>query len=287
MSTLQDKKVSVIVPNFNYGQYIKKRIKSILKQTYPIYEVIILDDASTDGSEEIIEKSLAELGKKYPKVRMKFVKNIKNTGKAILQWEKGIEMAEGDYVWIAEADDLSNCKFLEEVMKPFDDPEVVISYTESRIINSKGIIVAPNFRWSRDKEKTGHFKSSYVKSGREEIGEIMAIRCTIPNVSAAVFRRDGLTSAILSKSAEFSQAGDWYLYLKLLEKGKVSYNRKALNYFRVHSSSVTDKAKKSKKHLDEIEYIQKMVREKYPLSESVIKNQKNEYERVKQRMLNN
>lgn len=287
MSTLQDKKVSVIVPNFNYGQYIKKRIKSILKQTYPIYEVIILDDASTDGSEEIIEKTLAELGKKYPKVRMKFVKNIKNTGKAILQWKKGIEMAGGDYVWIAEADDLSNCKFLEEVMKPFDDPEVVISYTESRIINSKGIIVAPNFRWSRDKEKTGHFKSSYVKSGREEIGEIMAIRCTIPNVSAAVFRRDGLTSAILSKSAEFSQAGDWYLYLKLLEKGKVSYNRKALNYFRVHSSSVTDKAKKSKKHLDEIEYIQKMVREKYPLSESVIKYQKNEYERVKQRMLNN
>ena len=287
MSTLQDKKVSVIVPNYNYGQYLKKRIKSILKQTYPIYEVIILDDASTDGSEEIIEKSLAELGKKYPKVRMNFVKNIKNTGKAILQWKKGIEMAEGDYVWIAEADDLSNCKFLEEVMKPFDDPEVVISYTESRIINSKGIIVAPNFRWSRDKEKTGHFKSSYVKSGREEIGEIMAIRCTIPNVSAAVFRRDGLTSAILSKSAEFSQAGDWYLYLKLLEKGRVSYNRKALNYFRVHSSSVTDKAKKSKKHLDEIEYIQKMVREKYPLSESVIKYQRNEYERVKQRMLNN
>lgn len=287
MNTLQSKKVSVIVPNYNYGRYLKKRIQSILRQTYPIYEVIILDDASTDGSVEIIEKLLVELEKDYPGIQIRFLKNSENSGKAILQWKKGIEAARGDFVWVAEVDDLSSNKFLEEVMKAFSDPEVVLSYSESRIINSKGLIVAPNFRWSRDKEKTGHYKKSYIKDGKEEIEEIMAIRCTIPNVSAVVFRKRDLTSEILRKAAEFSQVGDWYLYLKLLEKGKISYNRKSLNSFRVHRSSVTDKAKKSKKHLEEIEYIQKMVRKQYLLSETVIDSQNKEYMRVKQRIANN
>ena len=60
-------------------------------------------------------------------------------------------------------------RFLEEAMKGFDDPDVVLSYTESAIINGAGIMIAPNFRWSRDKEKTGHYKKSYVKDGRKEI----------------------------------------------------------------------------------------------------------------------
>ena len=62
MNTSQNKKVSVVVPNYNYGRYIKKRIDSILKQTYPIYELIVLDDASTDDSIAKCERMIATYG---------------------------------------------------------------------------------------------------------------------------------------------------------------------------------------------------------------------------------
>ena len=61
MSISQNKKVSVVVPNYNYGKYLRKRIESIIKQTYPIYELIVMDDASTDGSDVIAKNLVLDL----------------------------------------------------------------------------------------------------------------------------------------------------------------------------------------------------------------------------------
>ena len=286
MITSRYKKVSVIVPNYNYGKYIKNRIRSIIKQTYPIYELIILDDGSSDESVSLIEKEVVEIQGKHPEIKVQFVKNETNSGKAVAQWKKGFEMATGDYIWIAEADDLCSKKFLEEVMKGFDDPSVVLSYTESMIINSRGIILSPNFRWSRDKEKTGHYNSSYIRDGFREIEEIMAIRCTIPNVSAVVFRNNKKIPYLnyLEKALEFSQVGDWYFYAMVLGNGKIAYNHKSLNKFRIHRSSKTAGAKKDKKHLDEILWMHKMFAVKYNLDEFVTKRMLNEEKRIEKRM---
>ena len=284
MATLPSKKVSVVVPNYNYARYIGKRIDSIVRQTYPIYELIILDDASTDESVEVIEKKLVEIRAKYPELKVQFVRNDKNSGKAIAAWKKGWGLATGDYIWIAEADDLCNRRFLDEVMKGFDDPEVVLSYAESMLINGVGLVMAPNFRWSRDKEKTGHYKKSYVKDGRQEIEEIMAIRCTIPNVSAVVMRKKEIFLNYLEEALQFGQVGDWYFYMKVLENGKISYNRKALNKFRVHSDSKTGQAKKDRRHHQEILDMHKMFAIRYNLTKSVVKSMKMEELRVGQRM---
>ena len=284
MTIFQNKKVSVIIPNYNYARYIGKRIDSIVNQTYPIYELIVLDDCSSDDSVAVIEEKLIEAREKYPKIRVSFVKNEVNSGKAIVQWRKGFELATGDYVWIAEADDLCSRKFLEEAMKGFEDPEVVLSYTESAIINSWGLMVAPNFRWSRDKEGTGHYKKSYIKDGKKEIEERMAIRCTIPNVSAVVFKKDKRWLEYLEKVLEFSQVGDWYFYTKILENGKISYNHKSLNKFRIHKSSVTGGSKKAKRHYDEIVKMHDYFRKNYDLSGEVLLAIDNEQNRVKARL---
>ncbi len=270
MTTSQNKKVSVIIPNYNYARFIKKRIESVLKQTYPVFELIILDDFSTDNSDEIIKKTIEKVQAKYPKTKISYIRNEKNSGKAILQWQKRLELAKGDYVWIAEADDLSNKHFLEEAMKGFEDKEVVLSYTESMVINSKGLMLAPNFRFSRDKEKSGHFKKSYIKNGEDEIKEIMAVRCTIPNVSAVVFKNDKRLAGYLEEAAKFKQVGDWYLYLKILEDGKISYNRKACNKFRIHGGSVTRKSRENRSHFDEIRQLHKMLKKQYTLDEKII-----------------
>lgn len=283
MNSSQNKKVSVVVPNYNYGRYIKKRLESIVTQTYPIYELIVLDDCSTDKSEKIIREKLAEINRRFPELKIQFVKNRKNMGKAIWQWKKGFELAKGDYIWIAEADDLSSRKFLEEVMKGFDDSEVVISYAESMIINGIGMMIAPSFRWSRDKEKTGHYKRSYVKDGRDEIREIMAIRCTIPNVSSVVIKNNKKYLKYLDEALKYSQVGDWYFYTRVLENGKISYNKKALNRFRVHGGSVTGKSKKSIKHYDEIKEMHDYFDKRFKLDEGIKKTMENERNRVKEK----
>ena len=269
MTISGNKKVSVIVPNYNYGRYIRKRIQSIMRQTYPIYELIVLDDASTDGSAEMAKSIILDLKTQNPNLNVRFVGNQKNSGKAMLAWKQGLKLATGDYVWIAEADDLCSPRFLEEVMKGFDDPDVVLSYSESMIINSIGMMVAPNFRWSRDKEKSGHYKKSYIKGGRTEIEEIMAIRCTIPNVSGVVFRKDAIRARDLEKALEFNQVGDWYLYVKVLENGKISYNRKALNKFRIHGGSKTAESKKNSKHYEEVLWMHDYLKKNYDLSKTV------------------
>ena len=269
MTTSQNKKVSVIVPNYNYGRYIRKRIQSILRQTYPIYELIVLDDASTDGSAEMAKSIVLDLKTQNPNIKVQFVGNQKNSGKAMMAWEKGLDLAKGDYIWIAEADDLCSPRFLEEVMKGFDDPDVVLSYSESMIINGMGVMMAPNFRWSRDKEKSGHYKKSYIKGGRTEIEEIMAIRCTIPNVSAVVFRKDAIQARDLEKALEFNQVGDWYLYVKVLENGKISYNRKALNKFRIHGGSKTAESTKNSTHYEEVLWMHNYLKKNYDLNKTV------------------
>lgn len=285
--TISQNKVSVVIPNYNYARYLKKRIWSVVKQAYPIYELIILDDASTDNSKEIIECEILKVREEYPDLKVKFIKNEKNSGKAIKQWKKGFEEASGDFVWIAEADDLSNKYFLEEVMKGFEDSEVMISYSESAIMNGAGVIIAPNFRWSRDKEKTGHFKKNYIKDGICEIKEIMAIRCTIPNVSAVVFRKNGVNyEKILEEAEKFTQVGDWYFYLKVLERGKISYNRKSLNYFRIHKGSVTSNSKKATKHYEEVIKIHKILAAEYDLSDKVRNWIRNEEVRMKNKLQN-
>lgn len=283
MTILQNKKVSVVVPNYNYEKYIGKRIESVVRQTYPIYELIILDDKSTDGSVKKIRQKIAEVKKRFPLLKVEMVENEINSGKAIAQWKKGFELATGDYIWIAEADDLCSKKFLEEAMKGFDDSGVVLSYTESAIINSAGLMIAPNFRWSRDKEKIGHYKKSYVKDGKDEIQEILAIRCTIPNMSGVVVKNDKKYLKYLDEALKFSQVGDWYFYIKVLENGKIAYNRKSLNKFRVHSGSVTGKSKRGRRHYEEVLEMHEYFRNKYELFERVSKAMEEEEVRVRER----
>lgn len=282
MTISQDKRVSVVIPNYNYGKYIASRIDSVVKQTYPIYELIVLDDCSTDNSVDVIEKKLDETREKHPEIEISFVKNKVNSGKAISQWKKGFKLARGDYVWIAEADDSCSKRFLEEAMKGFDDPEVVLSYTESMLINGAGIMIAPNFRWSRDREKTGHYKKSYIKDGFREVEEIMAIRCTIPNVSAVVFKREDRLMEYLDEAEKFTQVGDWYFYVRTLDKGRISYNKKALNRFRIHGGSATNR---EQNHFDEVVEMHKFIAIKRNLDEFVTRRMTAEEERIKKKLV--
>lgn len=109
---LQIPRVSVVVPNFNYARYLRERLESITNQTVPVYEIIFLDDKSDDHSVEVIQELRHSLS---PEPRI--LVNHTNSGSVFLQWHRGVQLARGDYVWIAEADDLAKPDFLERILE--------------------------------------------------------------------------------------------------------------------------------------------------------------------------
>ena len=126
--------VSVIIPNYNHAKYLDERIHSVLNQTYQDFEVIILDDCSTDNSLEIINKY-----KDNPHISQIIV-NEQNSGSPFKQWKKGILLAKGEVIWIAESDDTCETTFLEKLLKTRQETNSVLVFCHSILINEYGII---------------------------------------------------------------------------------------------------------------------------------------------------
>ena len=261
------KKVSVIIPNYNYQDFIIERIDSVINQSYPIYEIVVLDDASTDNSVAVIEEKLNSIHH----IPTKFIKNEKNSGCVFKQWLKGLENITGDYFWIAEADDSADPLFLETAMKGFDNERVVLSYTDSARIDEKNQLITRN---SQDLYNMCHIDKwdhPYINSGIDEIKYTLSITNTILNVSSVVWKKKDYTD-IFSQAASFKVAGDWYIYTKVLEVGDIAFSNLSLNY-RKHSNSVCTVVKADIEYA-EICRIQDMIANKYHLSMDIYKTQR-------------
>ena len=262
------KKVSVIIPNYNYANYIIERIDSILMQTYPIYELIILDDCSTDNSVEVIEEKI----KTIKDIKVQFIKNETNSGGVFKQWKKGFDAATGDYIWIAEADDSAENNFVEELIKPFDDKDMVLSYCESARIDGDNNLIREKSDDLYDMCRTGEWNKSYIWTGREENIYHLSVTNTILNVSSVMWKKKDYTD-IFAKAGEFKVAGDWYIYYNILKDGKISWNSKPLNYYRKHGSSVCTDVK-AEIEFGEICRIQNEISELYELPKEIKEKKK-------------
>jgi len=243
--------VSVIVPNYNYGKYLRKRLDSILNQTFKDFELILLDDASNDDSVNIMK----EYSEKFKFIKMYI--NEKNTGSPFRQWVKGLKLARGDYVWIAEADDLSEPNFLRSLIeKMIIDDSVKLSFARSYIIDETDRVVG-DYALSEyiqsllPHNKKDKFLTSYINSSTEEINDGLGINNYIPNISSVVFKND-ISESVLNQIENFKMCGDWFFIVNHIKDGKVYYNAEIKNYHRRHSESVFGKLFQGKTDFMEI-----------------------------------
>ena len=237
-------KIHIILPNYNHEKYLRKRLDSIYNQTYKNFDLLILDDCSTDNSVNIIREyiiSRKERNQETNEERNNVIINNKNSGSTFKQWVKGLERIEdGELVWIAESDDVSSPYFLEEMVKYFVDNNIVLAYCDSHIIDSEDKIIGnyqdTNYLRSISEDK---WSSSYILEGKEEIIFSLGIKNTILNASSVLFRKRDFTK-IGSMLERMKIAGDWLLYLFLLSQNnsKIAYLNKRLNYHRRHDNSV-------------------------------------------------
>jgi len=257
------KKVSVVIPNYNYEKYIEERIESIAKQTYPIFEIVYLDDKSVDGSLVIAETTL----QKYD-IPFKIFKNDINSGSVYKQWLKGIRLAQGDFIWIAEADDLASETFLETLLEQFNELSVALAYSQSAIIDENGKEIYSHVRSHTDAIDQERWEHDYIEKGDVEIRNALAYRNTIPNVSACVFAAKALQESAGDELTEYRYCGDWYLYIKLLQKYDIAFISHALNHFRKHASNVTTTNTFKPEYIQEIMAIKRYISDNYVFNQS-------------------
>lgn len=224
--------ISVIVPNYNHEKYLSQRLDTIYNQTYKNIEVIILDDYSTDNSKEIIEHY------RNNPLTSQIIYNTNNSGSPFKQWYKGIQLAKGEFIWIAESDDYSELNFLEELLKGFHkSPNVVMTYSDLWVVNSTGKILV-----KQTKEHCHNIPSTtHIYGGIEFIKERMIRHCSVCNASSVLFKREAALS-ITTLYTNFKASGDYLFWILIAEKGNVVKIDKTLDYFRQHSTNVTPKS---------------------------------------------
>lgn len=252
-------RVSAVVPNFNYAGLLRARLASIAGQELPVYEIIVLDDGSTDDSVERLQALRAEMTP-VPQLHLA----AGNSGSVFRQWAKGVDLARGDFIWIAEADDLATPALLATLVPQMQrDPGIAMAYCQSRPIDADGAITAPDYAGWTDALSTERWKTRYVCTGREEVAAALGIKNTIPNVSAAVFRRDVLAGVLgghLDQIAAFRSAGDWLTYLRVLEHGKILFDPLPCNLHRRHPASVVA-TQDAAAHVREVSAVQALARQ--------------------------
>jgi glycosyltransferase involved in cell wall biosynthesis len=224
---------SVVIPNYNYASYLRQRIDSVMNQTYGNFEVLILDDCSTDNSREIIETYRG-----HNKIS-NIVYNEKNSGSPFTQWKKGIEIAKNEWIWIAECDDFADPFFLEEAAKAIQEhASIGLFYCDGIIWENENRSTLKKFSHQKDQIfKTEKWYHSYFREGTTELNECLKFDNTINNASGVVFKKD-LLKKTGEKWKDFKYYGDWYLYLQLCMVTDIYYCNKPLNFYRNHPKSL-------------------------------------------------
>lgn len=193
--------LSVIVPAYNYGRFLKQTISSVLDQGYDDIEILVLDNASTDGTPEVVA-SFA----KDPCVR--YMRNSRNVGPSY-NVLNGIQIAQGRYLSILMADDYYNPGYLSRLLpRLLRKPEAVVGYTAIRWVNEQGqALAAPRHPGYRSEDYDG---------GRNEVAELLIHDNYIPP-SAALIQREPFLH-VWRRDPQLNGAGDWLSMLQVAEQ---------------------------------------------------------------------
>lgn len=217
--------VSVIIPNYNHARFLDERIQSVLNQTYQNFELIILDDCSPDNG---ASKSIIEKYRDNPHVSH-IVYNEINSGSSFIQWRKGMELAKGDLIWIAESDDSCDELLLEKLVLGFKK-NTVFAFCKSYMYDIQGNKSNYNLQ--------SVFKETFHLSGKEFVSRFLLKSNLIANASSVVFKKKVAVS--LNRQYESMKAeGDWLFWLEMAECGDVFFVNEEHNYFRFHDTNAT------------------------------------------------
>lgn len=239
LSTPDLRKVCAVVLSYNYEPYIGARLRSVLDQTYPLFSVTVIDDASVDGSREVIEDLISRSGRS---VRTLF--NETNAGSVYAQWARAGEIADADLLWIAEADDLAAPTLVERLAQVHaGEDDLVLAFCDSRSIDQDGLQVMPSYKPYAATEGEDLLQKDEVFRTTDFARRALATKNLLLNGSAVLWNTEAFRGAVREIAPTLKNvrlAGDWLLYAQACrQEGSVGYVADPLNIHRRHEKSVT------------------------------------------------
>lgn len=218
--------VSIIVPNYNHARFLKERLDSIFSQSYTNYEVIILDDYSKDDSMKIISDYANN-----PKVSH-VVRNDTNSGSVFKQWKRGMSLAKGDIVWIAESDDYCDRDMLVRLVEAYVSHNCVLAFCRSMLVDVQGKPISVAQRM---------FKKDTYWNGKTFVRQYLGIGNRIRNASSVIFSKEA-AFRVNPSYEKFKECGDWLLWIEIAIQGNVAVVSAPLNSFRRGEETCTSRA---------------------------------------------
>jgi glycosyltransferase involved in cell wall biosynthesis len=218
---------------------LKERLESIYAQDYANFEVLLLDDNSDDDSLEILQSYQLRY-----RDRTRLVVNEVNSGSGYKQWIKGISLAKGELIWIAESDDVSESKFLSTLVPKFENEAIRIAFSNTIFFEES----LENVVWDLESYWRGRTYLSatddWVLFDKNFIDAGMRNSNLIPNVSSTLFTKPS-DFKLQASWGEFKFCGDWLFYVHQMAGGLIAFVSKTTNYYRVHEQSTIKKNMKS------------------------------------------
>ena len=222
--------ISAILPCYNHADYIEERIKSVLRQSLTVSEIVFLDDASTDDSVSIARNLLSNA-----KCPVHYLLNSINSGSPFSQWNKGILAARGNFIWIAETDDSCHTDLLQTLWNATREGSSSMAWCQSTIIDTSGVHLFSAEEW-HNHIYPGLFTDDFQMSGEKFTRRYLCARNLIHNASAVLFSREAyIKSGMAASNLRYS--GDWLLWINLLRGRSMSFVSQNLNYFRSHDTT--------------------------------------------------
>lgn len=221
-------KISIVMASYNYAPIIGEAIESVINQTYKDWELIIVDDGSTDNSVEVIKKYLSDN-------RIKLYINEKNLGLAKTV-RKGIQYSTSDWIAFLESDDKFFPNALEEKVKAIStDADIIFSDLE--LFGDKECVI----HLQKHFDNLNNFIVNLKKSGFiENFAKILPKINVIPTFSVVMTKKELLAKCDFNPLCKSTL--DYYLWAQLACY-KVYYINKKLTYWRMHKDSYINRDK--------------------------------------------
>jgi glycosyltransferase involved in cell wall biosynthesis len=235
MTTLETQTplLSVTVLNYNYGHFLPTCLDSILGQTFRDFEIILINDKSTDNSLEVIQPYLVD-----PRVRL--VDHQENKG-FVASLIEGCDLSRGKYITVISADDWATdmTAFEKQIATLEQDPEIAFVFTAYGLFEEEG----------KCTYITRAATDNYVRPGVESFKEF--VQSTVPLHSGTILR---LTKykAIGGYNPDIQYSLDAQIFLGMCHTGKVAYIDEMLYAYRRHPSSMSKSVKALRTALEEV-----------------------------------
>ena len=215
--------ISIITPTYNHENFIGQCIESVLAQTYPHWEQIIIDDGSTDETRGIVNK--------YKDDRIKYIRqNHLGIWKLGDTYNKALQRSQGEFIAVLEGDDFWPPNKLERQIAAFESSEVILSCGKAAITNSKGriIVITPrDFKYFRNKSKKEILRKLLFQN--------FVFSCTV------ICRKDALLSIGGFKQPRNIPLVDYPTWLELCLHGIFYPIDEIMGYYRQHEEQVSSK----------------------------------------------